>query len=61
MTSITIRIPEDRLEAGWLAFWRWLWSQGVNPFPHVRRCPCGCAEEICRCVRREPAVHKVEA
>lgn len=44
---------DDQQTAIWLRWWRYLASRGIEPFPAVRLCPCGFAEEVCRCVTDE--------
>lgn len=53
---------DDQMEAFWLAFWRFLASKGINPFPAVQLCPCGIAMDRCECVADDPGriAHETE-
>lgn len=51
LTTVT---DETRQEAIWFAWWRYLAARGEEPFPAVKLCPCGFAEEVCRCVADDP-------
>ena len=52
MTATTT--TTDQQTAIWLRFWKYLAARGEEPFPAVKLCPCGFAEEVCRCVADDP-------